>query len=240
MLVGGLAIPQGLLDLIAAGFWPDTHQGIVQPELLPPDVVSALFPGEHGLFLYAPPFQTVGQLVADGERFWTDEIAAPGEIDFNLTIAIADFGHGSDAPIVLDYRRDREEPAVMRLQYSSGQAPPGPAAGPRTGWVVIADTFDQFANSLGLDEAWAGHGRIFPHDEPTCHVWLEGDTGHSPHRCANPVVALGFITSDRTSNVAFACAQHEDRLLPDPPDLHPGYRRNLEVWRAKLLAQPNI
>lgn len=80
-------------------------------ELLPPEVipVAALYPGEREIYLYAPPFQTVSKLVNEGERFWAREVASADQIDFDLTIVIADFGHGSDAPVVLDYRNSHDE-----------------------------------------------------------------------------------------------------------------------------------
>jgi hypothetical protein len=112
-------LPQKLLDLIDQGLWPNTGQAVTAPpELLPPEVIEALYPGEHDIYLYAPPFQTVAQRVADGDSFWTREVAVPDQIDFDLTVAVADFGLGSDAPVVLDYRRSRDHPVVLRLRYS--------------------------------------------------------------------------------------------------------------------------
>ncbi len=55
---------------------------------------------------------------------------------------IGDFGLGSDSPILLDYRADRQSPAVIRLLWKN----PGPNV-----WVRCADDFDLFADMLGLD-----------------------------------------------------------------------------------------
>jgi hypothetical protein len=241
VLVGGLAVPRKLLDLIAKGFWPETGQAVNQPELLPPEVVSSLFPGEHQISLYSPPFQTVNQEVAEGSHFWTSEVAAPDQIDFDLTTVIADFGYGSDAPIVLDYRNNRDEPRVMRLRYSRGP-------GPRTRWVSIADTFDGFARLLGLKQAWAGHARIFPQGGPICEVWVAGEAEQRPHRCLNPVATVGlriaypwsFVpleVADRDLTTGYACQEHVGQLVPDPPDLRPEMSRWLESTRAQLAVQ---
>jgi hypothetical protein len=151
-------------------------------------------PGEHDIYLYAPPFQTVAQRVADGDSFWTREVAAPDQIDFDLTVAVADFGHGSDAPVVLDYRRSRDHPAVPRLRYSR-------SPGSRTSWVVMAESFDEFSSQLRLEEAWTGHGRIFPRSGTVCEVWVPEDVGHRQRRCLNPVVTAVVLTRGPVPNV---------------------------------------
>jgi hypothetical protein len=69
-------------------------------------------------------------------------MAAPEGIDFDLALDIGDFGLGSDAPILLDYRVDAENPRVIRLRWSPG--------GEDNRWVVMASTFDSFVEALGL------------------------------------------------------------------------------------------
>ena len=49
-----------------------------------------------------------------------------------------------DSPILLDYRQDRSNPAVIRLHW---RLPPEPNV-----WVRCADTFDGFADMLGLEQ----------------------------------------------------------------------------------------
>jgi hypothetical protein len=61
------------------------------------------------------------------------------------SIVMADFGPGSDAPILLDYRFDLARPRVLRLKW-------GPAARNNT-WVIAAETFHEFAGTLGLGTA---------------------------------------------------------------------------------------
>jgi len=76
---------------------------------------------------------------ADG--FWS-RFGALEEISPELCVDIGDFGLGSDSPILLDYRQDRSNPAVIRLQWRKPQP---------NGCVRCADSFDEFADMLGLD-----------------------------------------------------------------------------------------
>lgn len=65
----------------------------------------------------------------------------PGGIDVDQTIVLGDFGLGSDAPIVLDYRLDTANLCVLRLRWSIGAA---------NCWVVMAPDFVTFVAALGL------------------------------------------------------------------------------------------
>jgi len=71
--------------------------------LVPKERVEALAPEEQWLYLLPPPFCTVQQL-SEANPFWISDMAAPHGIDFDLALEIGDFGLGSDAPILLDYR----------------------------------------------------------------------------------------------------------------------------------------
>ena len=42
----------------------------------------------------------------------------PGQIDLDKAIEIADFGDGSEQPIILDYQVDPSEPSVRRLEWN--------------------------------------------------------------------------------------------------------------------------
>jgi hypothetical protein len=77
------------------------------------------------------------------EEFWSSHGALEG-ISPELSIVIADFGLGSDSPILLDYRQDRSNPTVIRLQWRKPQ--------PNV-WMRCANGFDEFADILGLDDA---------------------------------------------------------------------------------------
>ncbi len=138
-------IPERLLHLVAGGKWP---RGSFSPA-----TIASIGPREHGLCLLYPPFKTVASLVESGENFWSWPVAAPGELDFHKTVVIGDFGFGSDAPIVLDYREDDTKPCVRRLDYASAATPTGNFRNVSgTHWVLIARTFDEFVDLLRLDE----------------------------------------------------------------------------------------
>ena len=61
------------------------------------------------------------------------------EIDPALTLIIGDFGLGSDAPIALDYRKDLNEPSIIRLQWNLEAD---------NHWVEIAPSFAEFVAML--------------------------------------------------------------------------------------------
>ncbi len=141
-----LALPPLLNELIAAGRWPRTPAEARRQNLAPLVSVAriqALAPEESGLYLENPPFMTVRAVLADGS-FWNEHTADLGHIDVDRTIIIGDFGMGSDAPIVLDYRLDAANPCVLRLKWSSGA---------ENRWVVMAPDFATFVAALGLTTA---------------------------------------------------------------------------------------
>ena len=70
--------------------------------------------------------------------FWTS-YGALHQIEPSRSLIIGDFGLGSDAPIILDYRAAL--PAVMRLRWLG--------RGLQNEWVRIG-TFDDFVEHLGL------------------------------------------------------------------------------------------
>jgi hypothetical protein len=137
----GLAIPPRLSSLIETGVWPTTesaHSQQLRPSAAAEDV-GRLAPGEDSLFLDPPPFRTLASVIAENRQFW-DEHGALDEIDPELALVIGDFGLGSDAAIVLDYRRRRDEPSVLRLAWTADG----------NHWVEAAPTFEEFARLLRL------------------------------------------------------------------------------------------
>ncbi|HEX8464863.1 MAG TPA: hypothetical protein VF627_09630 [Abditibacterium sp.] len=58
--------------------------------------------------------------------------------DHELTLIIADFGLGSDAPVALDYSQNRDEPRVTTLKWDK--------AGNH--WVQLAPNFDRFLKMI--------------------------------------------------------------------------------------------
>ena len=130
--------------MIETGRWPkDRDESIRQnlKSLATPDRIGLLAPEESHLYLLPPPFGTVREK-AKHNKFWYDDMAAPQMIDFDLAIDIGDFGLGSDAPILLDYRHDAANPCVIRLQWSGD--------GFNNRWVPMADDIQHFVDVLGL------------------------------------------------------------------------------------------
>ena len=139
-----LRIPFILERLIAEGRWPSTQaeerrQNLTS--LVPPETVAGFARGEKHLYLFAPPFRTVASCLPDEREFWDSEILAPEGIDRELAIVIGDFGLGSDAPIVLDYREGSPPPRVLRLRWW----PDAPNE-----WVEVAPSFEAFVALLGI------------------------------------------------------------------------------------------
>jgi hypothetical protein len=139
-----LKIPRLLEEMLTAGRWPrnaaEANARCGHP-LFSQERLQAVAPGEHTIFLLPPPFLTVREQVV-GNPFWTEDYAAPDGIDFDLSLDIGDFGIGSDAPILLDYREKADNPCVLRLLWSRG--------GSSNQWVVMAPDFPTFVAALGL------------------------------------------------------------------------------------------
>lgn len=151
-VVDGLLLPFLLQALIHHGIWPRNEteanrQNIVS--LVALERIKSFAPEESTLFLNPPPFRTVAVRIAQGEsEFWTSDLAAPAEIDPALAICIGDFGLGSDAPILLDYRSSRAAPRVLRLRWHTNTK-----METQTHWVEVAPTFEKFVELLDLRNA---------------------------------------------------------------------------------------
>jgi hypothetical protein len=104
------------------------------------------------LFLCPPPFATIAERVATGEASWMLPWCAPRELDHARAINIADFGFGSDSPIVLDYRESTDEPSVRYLRWVdvTGARPGHPSFGSANEWALLAATFEEFVVRLEL------------------------------------------------------------------------------------------
>ncbi len=139
-----LKIPDLILEMIDAGRWPNDHQMANRQNLkslAKPERIALLAPEESLLFLLPPPFLTVREKAKEN-KYWLDDHSAPEMIDFDLAIDIGDFGLGSDAPILLDYRTDNSNPSVIRLKWSKD--------GTGNLWVPMADSIQHFVDVLGL------------------------------------------------------------------------------------------
>jgi hypothetical protein len=147
MLVDGLSIPDRLVTLIDRGLWPRTAKEAQRQNtysLVPAERIHLFAPEEDKIYLMAPPFHTVATIrQSQGKgKFW-DRFAAPEGISPELSVDIGDFELGSDSPILLDYREDRLNPIVIRLKWRKSLGLPNI-------WVRCADSFDEFADMLGL------------------------------------------------------------------------------------------
>ncbi len=143
--VSGLPIPRRLLSLIESGRWPNEAGEAMRQNIrsiVPKERIHLFAPNEDRLYLFAPPFHTVTTRMLGSEgNFWSKYGVLDG-IALELCLNIGDFGLGSDSPILLDYRANHQNPAVIRLLWKC----PGPNV-----WVRCADDFDSFADMLGLD-----------------------------------------------------------------------------------------
>lgn len=84
-----------------------------------------------------PPFRTVSEDAEGNPRYWQD-YGALQQIDPTEAVLIADFGPGSDAVLVVDFRTD--PPQVLRLVWSE--------EGNR--WMPVASTVPALRQLLGL------------------------------------------------------------------------------------------
>ena len=115
MIVDELVIPELLQAMLAESRWPrDAHEAMRQNlrSLVPEDRIRRL----RRIFLYPPPFHTVAQLVDGGNSFYS-RFGALHELVPNSAIEIADWGAGTDAPILLDYRVNPANPSVILLEW---------------------------------------------------------------------------------------------------------------------------
>jgi len=158
-MVGPLPLPKRLLALMDSGFWPRTpdeakRQGL--RGLVSKERIQFFGPEQDQIHLLSPPFSTVATRMAKGDRFWS-RFGALEQISPELCVFIADFGMGSDSPILLDYSHDVSAPAVIRLKLNpihdetmtDGRKK---LVGWANAWLRCADTFDAFADMLGLEQ----------------------------------------------------------------------------------------
>lgn len=90
-----------------------------------------------------PPFRTIGEGIAAGNGFW-ESLTNAGQINNDRALIIADFGLGSDSPIIL-YFGEALEPSVMYLQWCQDDE------GTITHrWIETHSTFSAFALHVGL------------------------------------------------------------------------------------------
>jgi hypothetical protein len=114
------AIPKELTALIAESFWPKDEKSTRQQNLcslVSESVIQKFAPEESKLYIYQPPFSTVRAFMKGNNHFWS-KFGATEEIDLDQTMIIGDFGMGSDTVFALNYRKSKNEPAVIRLRWA--------------------------------------------------------------------------------------------------------------------------
>ena len=144
--LGAFDIPRELKMLIKQGIWPQAGSNANTQESNPivsTKITKLVWPNEDKVILMPPPFHTIEDEVKDGNKFWTEFLTNAGEIDYSKALIIADFGLGSDSPIVLYY--DRLAPSVMYLKWSGGGTVPI-----KHSWILSHKSFTEFANELRL------------------------------------------------------------------------------------------
>ena len=142
-------LPAMLNKLIESGVWAtgNSNQQELRP-LLGKEAAQKLSAEDRRIVLMTPPFHTIGDEVRGGNNFWKTGVTNPNEIDYERALIIADFGLGSDSPIIL-YYETANSPTVMYLRWL------GNGQNIRHQWVETHTTFDEFASAVGLDRMHA-------------------------------------------------------------------------------------
>lgn len=149
MHVNDLKLPASLCKLIESGVWPidSTNSQELEP-LLGKEAAQKLSAQDDRIVLMAPPFHTIADEVQGGNDFWTSGLTNADEIDYEKAVILADFGLGSDSPIILYYRTP-SNPSVMYLRWI------GNGENIRHQWIETHASFNDFARDVGLDQMHA-------------------------------------------------------------------------------------
>ncbi len=144
-----LPIPKLLAEMVNSGVWPtDTSNLQELKPILGKEAAKKLSSQDDRIVLIPPPFHTIGDEVRGGNRFWETGVTNPKQIDYDKALIIADFGMGSDSPVVL-YYSVAESPRVMYLRWI------GNGQDIHHEWVETHPTFDEFASAVGLSRIQA-------------------------------------------------------------------------------------
>jgi len=145
MFVDDLPVPLLLLEALDSGRWPRTTDEAIKQNLrslVPEKRIRRLAPDESKIYLYPPPFATIARhLAGQGADFYR-KFGMVDQLVPEAAFEIGDFGLGSDAPILLDYRESSTDPKIIRLCW--------PGNGMPNVWKVMAPDFPTFMKELGL------------------------------------------------------------------------------------------
>ena len=97
-----MKLPPLLNQLIESGVWPPANSITLEfHPCLGKEAARQLSPDDDRIVLMTPPFHTIADELRQGNSFWKTGVSNPTEIDYDKALVIADFGLGSDSPIIL-------------------------------------------------------------------------------------------------------------------------------------------
>jgi hypothetical protein len=120
---------------------------------------------------------------------------------------------------VLDYQLSTDRPAVRRLRCRGGEwdADRGQFIHDPD-WVVMASTFDDFADYFLLSEVFTGVDGVFNPDHGRCYYWWDTVTTSPPIRCAAEVTSRVWLDRHWWEGAVDACDEHARGLRTyEPP-----------------------
>ena len=138
MEIDGLILPELLCSMISTGRWPSASDSINKQNL------QSLIPSDRNrklrsICLYPPPFRTL--VNAQNDDFYRTH-GVLWQLKPELAIEIADFGIGSDSPILLYFEKSKTDPVVLNLDWREGNN--------ANSWIVMAESFSAFVDILGI------------------------------------------------------------------------------------------
>jgi hypothetical protein len=139
-----LKLPGLLKSLIDQGVWPREGQNANDQEfnpIIPKEAVEKVFPGNSKLILMPPPYCTITE---EKNSFYTENISCVGQILYDRAVCIADFGAGSDSPVIL-YYQSSDDPCVMYLRWHEKEL-----GVMNQDWIKSHDSFEEFVQDIGL------------------------------------------------------------------------------------------
>jgi hypothetical protein len=140
---GQFQIPNLLSELIERQAWtlPESPPSLIVD--LGAEAAHRLSPEDNHLILMPPPFHTIADEIEDGNTFWEADLSNVGEIDYSKALIIADFGLGSDSPIILYYEQpDHAKVMYLKWVITNHQA--------EHCWITTHSNFRDFAIDVGL------------------------------------------------------------------------------------------
>ena len=189
-----LPIPTLLSDLLATGKWPaleSAARGQYQRSLAAADRVRKFAVEEDEIRLYAPPFRTIADELAQASAvavngFWK-RYGALNEIAPEHALILGDFGLGSDAPIILNYAVDALDPPVFRLRWVPHQP---------NKWIKGARNFNEFAYLLGLVD-----GTVFVDGEVASAICRTNEENAVELQSDDPIVLPKIIMDGKSAEL---------------------------------------